>query len=123
MRISFTCTTNKPYTRINTAVFTLKNGTTVTVDRDESDFLNEPSEEAGNPRELTMDWVGCYIWAINDCNIFGSNGFHLYDVDAIEEFKSLVQDAAVSFELEDDAPDDDDTDIPYEVNIKGYSIS
>jgi hypothetical protein len=118
MQMSFTCTTNKPYTMINKAVFTLDNGTRISVDRDETDFVNEISED-GTTRELTMDWDNCYLWDVNDRNIFcdeDGNGLYLYDY-ALEEFKKLINGAKVEFELEDDAPDED-----YEVKIIGYEI-
>lgn len=107
MWISFTCTTNKPYTMINTLVFTLKKGTTITVDRNETDFTNEPADEPRKDRELTMDWSDCYLWAINEKCVFGPEGCHIYDDGAIEEFKALVRGADARFELEDDAPDED----------------
>ena len=118
MRISFTCTTNKPYTMINTLVFTLKNGTTITVDRDNTDFTNEPADDPRQPGKLTMDWNGCYIWAINEKCVFGPEGCHIYDDEAIEEFKALIHGADVQFELEDDAPDED-----YWVTIESLVIS
>ena len=118
MRISFACTTNKPYTMINTLVFTLKNGTTVTVDWDDANFTNEPADDPRKDRQLSMDWNNCYLWAINEKYVFGPNGCHIYDDEAIEEFKALVYGADAQFELEDDAPDED-----YWVTIESLVIS
>ena len=113
MRIEFECQTNKDYVMINTLKFRLPGSDTViTVDRDETEYDITPSGK------LTMVWNSCYLWAINDYNIFGCNGLHITDMDAVNEFKRLVADAGAQLELEDDAPDSD-----YEVNILSYSIS
>lgn len=117
MRISFTCRTNKPYTMINALKLRLKNGTSITVDRKESNITNEPAED-GLGRDLTMEWRSCYLWAINDYNIFGEEGLYLNDPYSIDEFRKLVKEANVWFELEDDAPDED-----YDVRILNLSIS
>ena len=103
---------------INTLMFTLKNGTTITVDRDETEFTNEPTDDPRKDRNLTMDWNDCYLWAINEHNVFGSKGYHIYDDYGIGEFKTLVREADVQFELEDDAPDQD-----YWVTIESLAIS
>ena len=102
MRITFTCTTNKEYVAINTLIFTLPNETTITVDRDitEYDIVDG---------KLTMDWNDCYLWAINDCNIFThmcDAGFYIDKEECIEEFKKLVENATINFDLEDDADED-----------------
>ena len=110
MKISFDCRTNKDYVAINTCVFTLPNGTTLTVDRDETEYDIVDGK-------LKMVWNNVYLWAINDCNIFThmcDAGFYIEKEECIEEFKKLVENAKISFELESDADEDytvDDIDI------------
>jgi hypothetical protein len=63
-----------------------------------------------------MEWKGCYLWAINDMNIFGDKGHHVYD-DSVEEFITLIKDATVEFEIEDDVWEG------YYVKIDSFSIT
>lgn len=109
MKIYFTCSTNKKYVAINTLVFTLPNGTTIKVDRDNTlyDFEGE---------ELNMSWEGCYLWSINDCNLFGCEGKYIKGSYELSEFKRLIQNATYTFELEEDADED------YKVSIEEISI-
>ncbi len=100
MNIIFECKTNMPKepVMINTVTFYLKNGSYITVDRDETEV------DVDRDGTFDMTWKGCYLWNINDCNIFGDNGYHINDADAIEEFKSLVGNVITAeFEVEDDA--------------------
>ena len=110
MRIHFTCTTNKPYIAINNLVFTLPNGTSITVDRDETEHDIEGTE-------VFMTWNTCYLWAINDCNIFGAEGKYIKGAYELSEFKRLIQNATYHFELEDDVEDED-----YRVTIEELTI-
>lgn len=113
MRIEFTGTTNKDYVMINTAKFKLKSGSVITVDRGETDWSID------NGR-LEMEWLGCYIWAIDDMNIFDQEDEYGHPVNtyyAMTEFKKLVEGAELKLELEDDADED------YEVKIESWNIS
>ena len=95
---------NKNYVMINTIIFKLPNGTTITVDRNKTEY----SITKANPSEaaydylITIDWKECYICTIN--------GHHLwFDPSPImdyEEFSELIKDAEVEFELEEDAGPD-----------------
>ena len=109
MRIYFTCETNKKYVAINTLVFTLPNGTQVKVDREETEH-----DFDGN--ELFMTWNDCYLWSINDCNVFGFDGKHIKGSYEVAEFKRLIQNATYTFELEDDVDND------YSVTISELTI-
>ncbi len=104
MRIVFECKKNKNYCMVNTTIFHLKNGTTITIDRKCTEY---GIDDNGN---LEMNWSECYIWAINGRNIFGGN--YAYLEDAFETLE-LLKDATVELELEDDAPDED-----YKVEVK-----
>jgi hypothetical protein len=110
MRIYFTCKTNKECMAINSLVFTLPNGVTVKVDRDETDFDFE-----GNV--LTMVWKSCYLWSVDDCNIFGFEGKHISGSYELSEFKRFIQGATYDFELEEDAGED------YKVTILQMDIT
>ena len=95
MRIEFKGTTNKDYVMVNTAKFRLKNGSVITIDRDETEYTVEDGK-------IDMLWRGCYLWAIDDFNITGDDA---YITDA-KEFMALVNDAKLELELEDDADED-----------------
>lgn len=107
MQINFFATTNHPYVRVNTVRFTLKNGSTLTIDRDSTEYTI-------NDGVLSMVWNGCYLWALDDKNIFGDNGYHITDQYAVEELYKLLDDATMELELEDDADED------YFVNVTSW---
>ena len=111
MRIEFTCKTNKDYCMINTLKAKLTTGSTITLDRNETEY--DISEDG----TLSMTWLGVYIWAIDECFIFGSNGNIIDDEYSVQELNELLENAEYEFELEDDAPDED-----YSVEIKEISI-
>ena len=100
MRITFKCRTNKDYVAVNTAKFILPTGSTITVDRDNTEWDVQDGE-------LTMVWRHCYIWAIDGNNIF-TEGAYITDG---ANFEDLVADAKIVLELEDD------TDEDYYVNV------
>lgn len=106
MNISFRCRTNKDYVRINTATFLLRNGSTVTVDRDQT--LYDYDEETGN---LSMTWEDVYLWEVN--------GFAVFDNPAYvnEDFTGLMKGCTfLSFDIEDDVDSD------YEVTLVSCSL-
>lgn len=107
MNINFMCKTNMPEqpVMINAVIFHLKDGSYITVDRDETEV------DVERDGIFSMDWNDCYVWNINDRNIFGDNGYHIYDVDAIEEFKALVSGVMAEFEIEDDATEGYDVEL------------
>lgn len=100
MRITFKCRTNKDYVAVNTAKFILPTGSTITVDRDNTEWDVQDGD-------LTMVWRHCYIWAIDGNNIF-TEGAYITDG---ANFEDLVADARIILELEDD------TDEDYYVNV------
>lgn len=105
MRIEFVGTTNKDYVMINIAKFKLKSGSVITIDRDTTEYTIENGK-------LDMLWRGCYMWAIDNWNIFDDE---TYITDA-DEFAKLVDGAELELELEDDADED------YEVKIERWNI-
>lgn len=109
MDICFTCKTNKDYVAINTLIFKLPNGTEITVDRDDTEYDIQGLD-------LTMVWRNCYLWAINDCNVFGFNGKYIKGNYERAEFKRLIERSTVSFMLEEDVDED------YKVEILEMSI-
>lgn len=113
MNIVFLCETNMPDkpVMINSLVFLLKDGSYLTVDRDET-CTNAVVEG----KYFSMIWKNCYLWSICDRNIFGDNGYRITDIDAINEFKELVAGVTAYFEIEDDAPEG------YEVKLLDYGI-
>ncbi len=96
MRLEIYAKTNHDYCYINTAVFHLKNGGTLTLDRKETEY----SVEDGR---LTMLWRGVYIWAFNGEN-FALSGEVEPDTEALV---NLLTGARIEIELEDDTPDSD----------------
>ena len=111
MRISFRCLTNRDYVAINTVKFILPTGSTITVDRDSTEWDIDKSTS-----ELTMVWKHCYIWAIDGNNIF-TEGAYITDG---ANFEDLVADSKVVFELEED--DDSDCSEDYEVDVLEWSV-
>lgn len=105
MRIHFECLTNLNDVRINTLEIRLPNGTTLTLDRNETNFDIE-----GN--NLSMTWEGCYLWSINNFCIFNDTCSM-----STNEFKELIKGALLNFVLEED-------DVPenYYVQIKKIEI-
>ena len=112
MRIAFSGNINHDYMMVNTVTFELANGTAITVDREWTEY--DINEIDGT---YSMVWRGCYLWALNDWCIFGDKGHHISDDYSISEFTELVKEAKVSFDLEDDAEDED-----YEVTITGWEV-
>lgn len=112
MNISFVAKTNKDYCMVNTAIFHLKQGGTITVDRGRTEY----SITNGI---LSMEWISCYIWAINGEKVFSEEVSVLSD-----NFAHLLEDAWVKFELEDDADDDYSvTDIVWSISIPDCIVS
>ena len=105
MRLEFIGTTNKDYVMVNTAKFKLKSGSVITIDRDTTEYTNEDGK-------LDMLWRGCYMWAIDDWNIFDDETY----ITDEKEFEMLVEGAELELELEDDADED------YWVKIERWSI-
>ena len=86
MKISFLCETNNfELTYVNAAVFILKDGREVTIDRNKTEWGRNYYDK------LEMEWLDCYIWD-------GKNEIEITD----EEFEDAH---FVRFEVEDDAPD------------------
>ena len=94
MQLTFTAKTNKDYVMINTAEFRLKDGTLLTIDRDETRY----SIENGI---LQMEWTGCYLWEINSINIFNEPAY--LNEDSIKLFEAAE---LFKLNLEDDADSD-----------------
>lgn len=88
MRIEFLCHqkgSSVPY--LNQAVFRLKDGSEIKVDREETEYSYEEDKE-----RLEMAWNNCYIWNGKECD---------HDIDP-EMFKGSV---LKEIEIEDDAPE------------------
>ena len=109
MRIEFKCRTNKDYIAINTLKVIVPSKAVLTIDRNitEYDFDGE---------QLNMVWKGCYLWSIDDNYIFGEEGYHIKDEEAIKEFKRLIKRSKFFLELEEDVDED------YIVHIDEVSI-
>lgn len=105
MRISFRAKTNKEYVMVNTAVFELKCGIRVTVDRDRTDAKIADGI-------LDMEWSDCYLWEINDISIFNSPT-HLNENTA----KLFEGAKLITLNLEEDAEND------YEISDVSFCIS
>lgn len=94
MNIEFTAKTNKSYCMINTVTFRLPEGTTLTIDREITDYSIEDGE-------LSMVWEHCYIWEINGVNIFDREFPLNSDAASLLETAELI-----CVDLEDDADPD-----------------
>ena len=105
MRITFKCKTNKDYVAINVAKFILPTGSTLTVDRDDTEWDIDGDQ-------LTMVWRHCYLWAIDNNNIF-TEGAYITDG---ANFEDLVADARILLLVEEDADED------YEVDVLDWRI-
>lgn len=105
MRISFRAKTNKGYVMVNTAVFELKCGVRVTVDRDRTEW-----KITGGI--LKMDWRECYLWEVNDIGVFDTPAYlNEYGMELFEGAR------LVGLNLEADADSD------YEVTDISFCIS
>ena len=109
MDITFKCATNKDYVAINTLVIKLRNGGVLQVDRDQTEYDIQGLD-------LNMTWRGCYLWTLNDENIFGEEGYHITEETSVEDFKELISNATYSFLLEEDMDED------YIVQIRSMDI-
>lgn len=96
MRIEFSAKTNKDYCMINTATFYLKEGGSVTLDRDNSFYSIVDGK-------LEMEWEGIYIWEVNEECIFINCPNLIYPGS---DLVSLLEGAYVKLNLEDDADED-----------------
>lgn len=106
MRLDFTGKTNKNYVMVNTAIFALKDGGTVTIDRGCTEYTIKDGR-------FRMMWGDCYLWRFNDVNIFNTP----YYPDK-EAFVKLLKGATLlKLEAEDDADED------YEITDVQWSIS
>ena len=80
----------------NTAIFKLKSGDMITVDRDTTEF-NDNKDGPYN-----MMWRETYLWGINGENIFYEPAY--MDNDAVRVFEDAE---FVSFDLDDECEDID----------------
>lgn len=104
MKLEFTAKTNKTYVMINTAVFHLKTGGTITIDRNTTEYDIEDGK-------LSMTWRDIYIWEINGENVCNE------PIYPSENLIRLLEGAKVELILEDDADHD------YEVESVKWTIS
>ena len=111
MRITFTCKTNKDYCAINVAKFLLPTGSTITVDRTRTEWNIVENKNKG-VGDLTMTWYGCYLWAIDDNNIFTDEA---YITDGAM-FEDLVADARILLLVDEDVDED------YEVDVLDWKV-
>ena len=107
MRLIIEGKTNKDTVMINTAKLTLPDGNVLTIDRDNTEYTIED----GN---IYMTWDYCYLWAVNDIDIFTVIAY--LDGDN-EELISILNQGKLKLELEDDADPD------YKVKVKEWSFS
>lgn len=96
MRLNITAKTNKEYVMINTAKLTLPDGNVLTIDRDTTEYSIENGD-------LYTNWDYCYLWAVNDIDLFINKAY--LDEDN-EELVSILNKSKLELELEDDADPD-----------------
>ena len=96
MRLNITAKTNKEYVMINTAKLTLPDGNVLTIDRDATEYSIENGD-------LCTNWDYCYLWAVNDIDLFINKAY--LDGDN-EELVSILNKGELELELEDDADSD-----------------
>ena len=106
MDVTFKCKTNKNYVAINTLSIKLPNGSILQLDRDTTEYDLEG-------QDLSMTWRNCYLWSLDDCNIFGEEGYYVKNV---EEFRELINRSGSQFILEED------TDKDYTVLIESFTL-
>ena len=99
MDIVFKCETNKNYVAVNTLELMLPKGIRLTIDREQTEYDIEGTT-------LNMTWRNCYLWSLNDFNIFGEEGCQINDEYAVEQFKELTKNAIPFFVTEDDTETD-----------------
>ena len=96
MKLEIYGRTNHDYCMVNTAIFHLKNGGTITIDREETEYRITDGD-------LSMLWKGLYVWAFNSVSI-GSGDGRIYPHTSLIR---LLEGATLELSLEDDAPDAD----------------
>jgi len=105
MRLEIYGTTNHDYCMVNTAIFHLEDGGTITIDRDETEYSISPNDDG--TYNLSMLWNGCYLWAINDKTVIESESDgRVYNLNSWS-LARLLECATLELSLEDDAPDQD----------------
>ncbi|MBR6475389.1 MAG: hypothetical protein IKS98_08055 [Lachnospiraceae bacterium] len=112
--ISFVCKTNKPYVALNSLNVRLRNGGTVILDRKKT--LYEIKDGV-----LKMEWIDCYVWAMNDEFVFGIQPETIIDGESYPSVARLFAGAKVWFNLEDEADEDYFCEIQ-EMSVGGVSI-
>lgn len=116
MRLSFVCklpngTCGLESPHISEAKFRLPTGSEIIIDRDQTDYTMEDDY-------LSMEWRGCYLWAIDDNFIFDEPTAYLNVSDGTK----LLEDAElVELMVEDDAAFDADGD--YKVEVTSWCAS
>lgn len=95
MRLAIRAKTNKDYVMINTAKVTLPDGNILTIDRSLTEY------DIDN-RILVMTWQSCYLWAINNINLFENIAYLSSD----DGFNKILNNGKLEFELEEDADPD-----------------
>lgn len=106
MILNITGKTNKDYVMINTAKLTLPDENVLTIDRDKTEYSIEDGK-------ICMNWDYCYLWAVNDIDIFIVKAY--LDGDN-KELISILNQGTLELELEDDADPD------YVVEVEEWSF-
>ena len=107
---------NKKYVMINTIIFKLPNGSSITLDRETTEYSvskADPYKTKYYQYLITINWKGCYIWAIN--------GYNLWDnptlITNYIELARLIEEAEIEIVLEEDAGSD------YEVELISIDVT
>lgn len=113
-KISFVCKTNKPYVALNSLNIRLRNGNTIILDRKKTQY--EISDGV-----LKMDWIDCYLWAIGEEFVFGTQSEAFLDGESYPSIVRLFTGAKMWFNLESEADGDYLCEIQ-EVSVGGVSV-
>ncbi len=113
-KISFVCKTNKPYVALNSLNIRLRNGNTIILDRKKTQYEIRDGV-------LKMDWIDCYLWAINDEFVFGTQSEAFLDGESYPSIVRLFAGSKVWFNLESEADEDYFCNIQ-EVSVGGISV-
>lgn len=104
--IEFLANTNSEQCFVNDAIFHLKEGGTITIDREKTEYTSENGK-------LHMIWKNVYLWAVNEWNIL--DGYNLAYCSA-SGLVNLLEDAWVELEIDDDAEESMPYGIEYVVS-------
>ncbi len=109
MKICFKCYSNHDQVMVKSAKFRLRNGMTITMDRDQTETETEDMISLEGEKIISMTWKNVYIWMIEDVLVEDMFLNSMYPADteyAVNAMKKFFEGAEVKFEYDNEAGED-----------------